>query len=156
MKEHDAIIRSPIGYIGIVTEGDAVTGIRLNIEAGRERIPREGVAADAARALKEYFHSGNWPDRIPLHEKGTPFQKRVWALLRSIRPGEALTYGEVAQRLHSGPRAVGQACRANPCPLLTPCHRVVAASGTGGFSGAVDGGWPRMKAWLLRHEGHPA
>mgnify|MGYP001827006547 FL=1 len=156
MKEHDAIIRSPIGYIGIVTEGDAVTGIRLNIEAGRERIPPEGVAADAARALKDYFHSGKWPDRIPLREKGTPFQKRVWALLRSIRPGEALTYGEVAQRLHSGPRAVGQACRANPCPLLTPCHRVVAASGTGGFSGSVDGDWPRMKVWLLRHEGHPA
>ncbi len=156
MKEHDAIIRSPVGYIGIVTGGDAVTGVRLNIGARRERIPREGVAADAARALKAYFQTGDWPEGIPLHEKGTAFQKRVWKQLRAIRPGETLTYGDVARRLHSGPRAVGQACRANPCPLLTPCHRVVAASGTGGFSGAVDGEWPRIKAWLLHHEGYPA
>ena len=156
MKEHDAIIRSPVGYIGIDAGGDAVTGVRLNVEARREQIPRAGVAADAARALKHYFESGEWPEGIPLRETGTAFQKRVWALLRAIRPGETLTYGEVAERLHSGPRAVGQACRANPCPLLTPCHRVVAASGTGGFSGAVDGEWPRIKAWLLRHEGYPA
>ena len=156
MKEHDAIIKSPVGYIGIVTEGDAVTGVRLNIEARRERIPREGVAADAAKALKAYFQSGNWPEDIPLDEKGTAFQKRVWKQLRAIRPGETLTYGDVARRLRTGPRAVGQACRSNPCPLLTPCHRVVAASGTGGFSGEVDGEWPRIKAWLLRHEGYPA
>lgn len=156
MKEHDAIIKSPVGYIGIVTEGDAVTGVRLNIEARRERIPREGVAAHAAKALKAYFQSGNWPEGIPLHERGTVFQKRVWKQLRAIRPGETLTYGDVARRLRTGPRAVGQACRANPCPLLTPCHRVVAASGTGGFSGEVDGEWPRIKAWLLRHEGYPA
>jgi methylated-DNA-[protein]-cysteine S-methyltransferase len=156
MRQFDAIIKSPIGYIGIVAEGDSVSGIRLNIEAGREHIPREGVAADAAKALKDYFRSGEWPVGISLHEKGTPFQKRVWKQLRSIRPGEALTYGDIARRLHSGPRAVGQACRANPCPLLTPCHRVVAASGTGGFSGEVDGAWPRMKTWLLRHEGYPA
>ena len=156
MRQFDAIIKSPIGYIGIVAEGDSVSGISLNIEAGREHIAREGVAADAAKALKDYFRSGEWTVGISLHEKGTPFQKRVWKQLRSIRPGEALTYGDIARRLHSGPRAVGQACRANPCPLLTPCHRVVAASGTGGFSGEVDGAWPRMKTWLLRHEGYPA
>jgi len=156
MNEFDAIIKSPIGYIGIVAGDDAITGVRLNIEARRERIPREGVAADAARALKEYFDTGAWPEGISLHEQGTPFQKRVWKQLRSIRPGETLTYGDVARRLRSGPLAVGQACRANPCPLLTPCHRVVSASGTGGFSGEVDGEWPRIKAWLLRHEGHPA
>ena len=156
MNQFDAIIKSPIGYIGIAAGDDAITGIRLNIEAGREHIPREGVAADAAKALKDSFRSGEWPVGISLHEKGTPFQKRVWKQLRSIRPGEALTYGDIARRLHSGPRAVGQACRANPCPLLTPCHRVVAASGTGGFSGEVDGAWPRMKTWLLRHEGYPA
>ena len=156
MRQFDAIIKSPIGYIGIVAEGDSVSGISLNIEAGREHTPREGVAADAAKALKDYFRSGEWPVGISLHEKGTPFQKRVWKQLRSIRPGEALTYGDIARRLHSGPRAVGQACRAHPCPLFTPCHRVVAASGTGGFSGEVDGAWPRMKTWLLRHEGYPA
>ena len=154
MKDYDAIISSPIGYIGIRATGDRIHAVDLRVQASRERLPRDGAAANAARAIKAYFASGHWPEGIALQEQGTPFQKRVWRLLRSIRPGSALTYGEVARRLDSGPRAVGQACRANPCPILTPCHRVVSASGAGGFSGRSSGDWPRMKAWLLRHEGY--
>ena len=156
MKNYDAILRTPIGYIGITTDGDRISGVDLDVKASRQRLPRDGIAAEAADAIKRYFESGEWPSGIALEETGTDFQKRVWKLLRSIRPGEALTYGQVATRLGSGPRAVGQACRSNPCPILTPCHRVVAASGTGGFSGNATGDWPRKKAWLLRHEGYQA
>ncbi|MGD9357072.1 MAG: methylated-DNA--[protein]-cysteine S-methyltransferase [Chromatiales bacterium] len=156
MEKYDAVIKSPIGHIGILAEADRITGVRLAVEGARERVPREGVAADAARALKEYFRTGHWPAEIPLQEQGTEFQKRVWDLLRTITPGTTLTYGEVARRLQTSPRAIGQACRTNPCPILTPCHRVVAANGTGGFSGEIDGEWPNIKAWLLRHEGYIA
>jgi methylated-DNA-[protein]-cysteine S-methyltransferase len=47
-------------------------------------------------------------------------------------------------------QAIGQACGANPLPILIPCHRVLSATGLGGFSapGGVD-----TKVWLLRHEG---
>ena len=51
------------------------------------------------------------------------------------------------------PRAVGQACRANPCPIVVPCHRVVAVKGLGGFAGDRDGRKLAIKRWLLRHEG---
>ncbi|MGD8557746.1 MAG: methylated-DNA--[protein]-cysteine S-methyltransferase [Chromatiales bacterium] len=156
MEKYDAVIKSPIGHIGILAEADRITGVRLVVEGTRERMPREGVAADAARALKTYFRTGQWPAEIPLQEQGTEFQKRVWGLLRTITPGTTLTYGEVARRLQTSPRAIGQACRTNPCPILTPCHRVVAANGTGGFSGEIDGEWPGIKAWLLRHEGYIA
>lgn len=154
MNRYDAIIQSPIGPIGILSSGDSIARIELSLQAGRESLPPGGVAADAARALDAWFSGGRWPEGIALLEQGTAFQQRVWRLLRSIRPGTALTYGEIARRLDSGPRAVGQACRSNPCPLLTPCHRVVSASGTGGFSGKSAGEWPRMKEWLLRHEGY--
>lgn len=66
----------------------------------------------------------------------TPFQRRVAEVLRATRPGQTLSYGEVAL-LAGRPgaaRAVGQAVKANPILILVPCHRVVAAQGPGGWS----------------------
>ncbi len=81
----------------------------------------------------------------------TPFQRRVADVLRATRPGETLTYGDVAL-LAGRPgaaRAVGQAVKANPILILVPCHRVVAASGPGGWSAF---GTPERKARLLALE----
>jgi methylated-DNA-[protein]-cysteine S-methyltransferase len=55
--------------------------------------------------------------------------------------------------LKNAPRAVGQACGANPFPLVIPCHRVVATGGLGGFSRHGGGFLLDVKRWLLRHEG---
>jgi methylated-DNA-[protein]-cysteine S-methyltransferase len=82
-----------------------------------------------------------------------PFNRRVYAIARTIPPGRTLTYGEVAARLDAPgqARAVGQALGENPFPPVVPCHRVVAAGGkTGGFSanGGVD-----TKLRLLAIEG---
>jgi methylated-DNA-[protein]-cysteine S-methyltransferase len=75
---------------------------------------------------------------VVIDDQGTPeFNKRVYAVARTIPPGETLTYGEVAERLgdRTLARAVGQALGENPCPVVMPCHRVLAANGkTGGFS----------------------
>lgn len=93
------------------------------------------------------------PDKMPrLKPAGTNFQQRVWSELAHIPWGECITYAELAQRLDTSPRAVGGALRANPIPILIPCHRVVAASGLGGYAGASELGQAR-KRWLLRHEG---
>jgi len=83
---------------------------------------------------------------------GTPFQRRVWAVLRQIPAGRTESYGQVAAALGSpgAARAVGSACGANPVPLLIPCHRVLASGGgLGGFSGGLH--WKRR---LLACEGH--
>jgi O-6-methylguanine DNA methyltransferase len=72
--------------------------------------------------------------------RGTEFQQFVWAELMTIPAGRTRTYGEVAGLVGRprAVRAVGQACGANPVPLLVPCHRVVAAGGgLGGFSGGL-------------------
>lgn len=91
---------------------------------------------------------------LPLALVGTEFQKNVWRALCAIPLGEVLTYGELAQLLGSAPRAVGQACRRNPCPLIVPCHRVIAAgSRLGGFHGQTEGEYLRIKQRLLAHEG---
>jgi O-6-methylguanine DNA methyltransferase len=81
----------------------------------------------------------------------TPFQRAVWEALLRIPPGNTLAYGQLAEAIGRprAARAVGQACGANPIPVLVPCHRVVAGSGAlGGFSGGLD--WKRR---LLAAEG---
>jgi O-6-methylguanine DNA methyltransferase len=87
---------------------------------------------------------------VPLDLRGTPFQLQVWQELRSIPWGKTVSYGELARRLGKprAARAVGQACGANPIPLIVPCHRVIAAGGgLGGYSSGLE-----RKKWLLQHE----
>lgn len=82
---------------------------------------------------------------------GTDFQKAVWLKLCTIAPGQTRSYGQLATALRrpKAARAVGQACSANPIPVLIPCHRVLTASGAlGGFSSGLD--WKRQ---LLTREG---
>ncbi len=87
-------------------------------------------------------------DRQPL------FHRRSYEELRRMAPGEVLTYGELAARIGSpgAVRAIGQAMRSNPIPIIIPCHRVLAAGRkAGGFSshGGLD-----TKAKLLAAEGY--
>ena len=80
---------------------------------------------------------------------GTPFQRRVWALVLKIPRGETRTYGWMAARLNSAPRAVGQALKANPFAPRVPCHRVVAAGGgLGGYAGKWNN--PRKRRMLAK------
>jgi methylated-DNA-[protein]-cysteine S-methyltransferase len=88
-----------------------------------------------------------------LHAAGTAFQQRVWQAMREIPLGETISYGALAKQLNSSARAVGNACRTNPIPIIIPCHRIVAKHGIGGFSGMIQGTRITMKEWLLRHEG---
>jgi methylated-DNA-[protein]-cysteine S-methyltransferase len=69
---------------------------------------------------------------------GAPeFDRLVYAAARAIPAGETLTYGELAAKIGApgGAQAVGQALGRNPCPIIVPCHRILAAEGkSGGFS----------------------
>lgn len=90
---------------------------------------------------------------LPFAPCGTRFQQDVWQLIREIPRGRTAYYGELAARLDSSARAVGQACGDNPFPLFTPCHRVLGKHGNGGFAHAESGWLMQTKLWLLQHEG---
>jgi len=97
--------------------------------------------------------AGKTPDKLPPLDlsSGTEFQRRVWNALRRIPSGRTKSYSQVARSIGRAEavRAVGQACGANPIPVMIPCHRVLAAGGKlGGFSGGLD--WKRK---LLAREG---
>jgi O-6-methylguanine DNA methyltransferase len=102
--------------------------------------------------LNGYFHGTVTSfSEAPLDLKGTPFQLQVWQELGRIPWAETITYQELASRLGKpqAARAVGQACGANPIPIIIPCHRVIASNGTlGGYSSGLE-----RKRWLLKHEG---
>ena len=94
------------------------------------------MLTEAARQLDRYFGRKLKRFDLPLAQRGTDFQKRVWAMMRDIPYGETATYGGMAMALGSGPRPVGMACARNPIPIIVPCHRVLGSGGKeGGFSG---------------------
>jgi len=84
----------------------------------------------------------------------TEFQKKVYNVVRKIPRGKTMSYKEVAEKINSSPRAVGQALKKNPYAPKVPCHRVIKADGTiGGFNGKVSGKEVKRKIRMLRDEG---
>lgn len=148
---------SPIGVLAVRFEGSAVCELNFLHQSGREdetgRQTMTPLMRELSAQLQGYFSSPTHLFSIPLRLRGTDFQQRVWHALQRIPPGEVRTYGQLAQQLHSSARAVGNACRHNPVPIIVPCHRVVSASGLGGFCGRTEGAEVRLKRWLLKHEG---
>ncbi len=118
----------------------------------RLRAPVTAAGRRAGSALRRYLGNPRIRFDVPLALEGTAFQKRVWRALRDIPVGKTIGYGELARRLKTSARAVGGACRANPVPIVIPCHRVVAAGGEGGFMGRTRGRAMALKRWLLQHE----
>ncbi|HEX6128747.1 MAG TPA: methylated-DNA--[protein]-cysteine S-methyltransferase, partial [Candidatus Limnocylindria bacterium] len=107
-----------------------------------------------ATQLEEYFAGERLAFDLPLVVDGSPFQERVWEALRTIPPGETISYEELALRAGrpGAQRAAGTANGANRLAILIPCHRVVRKSGeTGNYGG---GRW--RKARLLDHEARSA
>ncbi|MCG6898252.1 MAG: methylated-DNA--[protein]-cysteine S-methyltransferase [Thiocapsa sp.] len=146
------LIDTPFGPIGIRWLGETLTGVDLDPPVERAEGGYATVPPSIQRQFSAYFEDRSGFD-LAVALAGTAFQERVWDELRRIPPGKTRTYGEIAGLLRSSPRAVGQACRANPCPIVVPCHRVVASRGLGGFSGDSSGRKLAVKRWLLRHEG---
>ncbi|MGD8783676.1 MAG: methylated-DNA--[protein]-cysteine S-methyltransferase [Thioalkalispiraceae bacterium] len=147
------VLNSPVGKIFIETEDEHLVGL----EYFSRKKPTNGKLSPFSKRVKKqieaYFNSADIKLALPVKPQGTEFQKRVWAKLQKIPVGKTLTYGDLSKQLGSSPRAIGNACRANPIPLIIPCHRVVAKSGIGGFGGQIDGKNIDCKSWLLRHEG---
>jgi methylated-DNA-[protein]-cysteine S-methyltransferase len=115
------------------------------------RGPAGAVLARVRGQLTEYFDGTRTSFDLPLDAAGSPFERRVWDLLRTIPYGATTSYGALARRLGDprATRAVGAANGKNPIPIIVPCHRVVGARGElTGFGGGLD-----RKRWLLEHEG---
>ena len=143
---------SPFGPLRICSDGEAICEVAL-LEAGEmcDNDPDE-VCLECAAQLREYFAGERKVFTVPLKMHGTDFQVRVWTTLLTVPYGSTVTYGDLAAFAGHprAARAVGTAMRSNPLWILVPCHRVVGASGLGGYGGPE--GTP-MKKYLLSLEG---
>ena len=132
-----------IGVTGLWFEGQKYFALHLDKEHQEKDLP---VFTETKRWLDIYF-SGKEPDfTVPLHFKGTDFQKEVWEILCSIPYGKTMTYGEIAKKIafkrglkHMSAQAVGGAVGHNPISILVPCHRVIGSNGSlTGYAGGID------------------
>jgi O-6-methylguanine DNA methyltransferase len=159
-------LSSPWGILQVVVSGTAVTHLILPVEPEGKELVQSALLFDPAHpvALAMSVYCAGQVDALneiavefPLHSTG--FQQRVWQAACTIPPGETRSYQWLAETVGCprGMQAVGGALRANPVPLIVPCHRIVRKSGhLGGFMGyaETDDLHPalRLKQALLTHE----
>ena len=152
MQPYDAILDFAPCRIGVHFIGEALTQLDyLPPTTPLTRDPDQR-AKHLANELSHYTQHPEHVFDLLFIPQGTPFQLRIWHALLAIPAGRPVSYGALAIQLNTAPRAIGQACGANPLPLVIPCHRVIAANGLGGFMHAASGAPLDIKAWLLRHE----
>ena len=152
MTDHFALFETKIGLCGITWGPRGINGVQLPMggeDKVRGRIRQRhgdiGEAAPTVEVKQAIDRMANLlagePDDltdIPLDLDGvSEFNRGVYAIARTIPPGKTMTYGDIAKRLGGVElsRDVGQALGRNPCPIVVPCHRVLAAGNKpGGFS----------------------
>ena len=152
MNEYQAKLTAPFGMLGIRCEADALTGIEFLPSEIKSQAPRTAFAKMVCEQLAAYFDDPDFQFDLPLKLTSTAHRSKVWQAMRAIPRGQTRYYGELAQQVASSPRAVGQACGANPVPVVIPCHRVVSKADMGGFMNKRDGNALDIKRWLLVHE----
>jgi methylated-DNA-[protein]-cysteine S-methyltransferase len=146
------LLPTPVGLLQLTFKNTKLTRLAFlpTAEVAQQHSP---INHTVQTALTKYFEKPCDFLDIELDLIGTPFQCRVWQALREIPLGYTMSYLALANKLKTSPRAIGNACRANPIPIIVPCHRVVAKNHIGGFAGHTAGAWLDIKKWLLKHEG---
>ncbi|MBL7480892.1 methylated-DNA--[protein]-cysteine S-methyltransferase [Legionella bononiensis] len=143
-----SIFTTPWGRLEVAHDEHFVFNASFTQKSGS---PANSNLAHAIGAeLEAYYADPHHRFQLQLKPKGSLYQLNVWNALLVIPVGRTLTYGELALKLQSSPRAIGQACKRNPLALFIPCHRVVGKDNLGGYMGNSES--ITYKEALLAHE----
>ena len=140
-----ASLITPLGPVTLTETAGVITALDWYDSPGAG----SPLLTEALRQLQAYFDRRLTRFDLPL-DFGTGFQAQVRHAMAAIPYGETRRYGDLAREIGAPAQAIGQACGANPLPVLIPCHRVLAANGLGGFSAK---GGVESKVFLLKLEG---
>lgn len=149
---HRATLQTPVGTVIVESDAAAVIGVSIapaDMPTASSVAPANSPAGRAIGQLADYFEGRRRMFDIPLSPATTPRGMALRAGIAAIPYAATQSYGALAATLGSAARAVGQACRRNPFPIIIPCHRVTSTSGPEFYSGG-DG--PATKAWLIAFE----
>lgn len=140
MKQDISIIRSPFGNIELIAEGEFLTYCRrTNKRATAAKVTP--VLKEATKQLDAYFKGNLTEFDLPLLQRGTKFQMKVWDAILTIPYGSTWSYKQLAKAVGNpnASRAVGTANGCNEIWIIVPCHRVIASGGgLGGYGGGLD------------------
>jgi methylated-DNA-[protein]-cysteine S-methyltransferase len=139
-------LQTPFGALTLSEEDGAL--VALDWGWGRDQADT-ALLRRARDQLNAYLDGELRRFDLPLRPAGSAYQRRVWQALGEIPFGETRSYAQLAAAAGGSARSVGQANSLNPLPVIVPCHRVVAARGLGGYSGAEG---PDTKRALLALE----
>ncbi|MCX8020304.1 MAG: methylated-DNA--[protein]-cysteine S-methyltransferase [Chitinophagaceae bacterium] len=145
--------QSPLGQIRIGGTPDYISEVTFHDKIQKSPANARNLPALFIQCLEQliqYFNGELKTFHLPLHQKGTPFQKEVWNELMQIPYGKTITYQELAKRLGDAKatRAVANVIAKNQLMIIVPCHRVVGSHGElTGYGGEL---W--RKKWLLEFE----
>lgn len=152
-----SILQTPIGKILITTTDQYLIGICFLLDKTNTNVIQTEFLSPLINTvidqLQQYFKNPYFQFNLPIAFESTPFQARVLKTLQNIPIGQTRTYSEIATILKTSPRAIGNACRFNPLPIIIPCHRVIGKQQrNGGFCGQTNGKLLTIKKWLITHE----
>ena len=136
-------LHTPVGDLSVAEDGGAI--VALDWGWGRDQ-DATALLRRARDQLHAYFDAELTAFDLPLAPLGSPYRQKVWRALCDIPYGATRTYLDIARVAGGSPRAVGGANGSNPIPIIIPCHRVVATTGIGGYSGGE--GLPTKRALL--------
>lgn len=156
-RKYDTVVNTPFRRLGLRFKNEALSEVVFLDAEDEVKQSLDLHAMEATAQIKRYSMDADFQFDLPLNLVGTDFQKKVWQAICEIPKGEVQSYGDIAKKIGSSARAVGNACAKNPVPVVIPCHRVVAAKDLGGYCGETfeksPRGLIRIKGWLLLHEG---
>jgi|TARA_B110000091_G_scaffold39437_1_gene42561 methylated-DNA-[protein]-cysteine S-methyltransferase len=134
LEKYEMVFISPIGPIGVNSSNEHIIKIKFDLNLIEIR-PKDLFLKKVRDQLDLYFKRKLTKFTVPYTLSGTNYQKRVLKEVANICFGDKKTYSDIAQKINTHPRPVGNACRENPIQLLIPCHRVIGKNNIGGFSG---------------------
>jgi len=152
-RAFEAVIDSPLGMLGIKLIDDRLAELHFLASDASEFSSDSLAVKKIITELGNYFTDAKHVFDVPYVLSGTALQRKIWQVISKIPVGTTISYGEVAKKLGTGPRVIGNACRSNPIPIVIPCHRIVASNGDlCGYCGFTKGLSLNNKKWLLEHE----
>ena len=155
-------LSTPIGNLNLIADEHVLLAANLsNVKALKESLSQEDSERDIksisripiiSDLIGDYFDGDIAAlNAISVRQPGAPFSQAAWKVMKKVKAGNVISYGELAERAGSpnAVRAAGSACAKNAIVLIVPCHRIVKTGGAlGNYAYGLD-----KKEWLLRHEG---
>ena len=135
----ECIFKTKLANVLIRVEDKSV--IQIFFTKRKIKLSKNSHLINAKKQVIEYLKGNRKVFTFKLDPKGTLYQKKVWKELQKIPYGQSIYYSSIAEKIQSSPRAVGNACGANKCLLIIPCHRVISKNNNNNsstFSGLID------------------